>query len=359
MGQDQDPRDRAGIEPASEEDSSAEMQIISEVFGDQKPAAGDQVFALDLFGAPNATAPVSTAPAPPSPPGETAAVIKPVSPAGTDDLWSEPGPATAITIADAASVFGEPEDDIPIPPPPAPKSPEAAESIKVVTDDDLRKLFDMSSPGFRPPAPPMEEAATTPEIPEPAAEPADEPAPPEGPASKSSWDEDTLGDQTAEVDLSRPIPEPEPEPEPDPQTEPGPRDTLAYFSNEGPPEPQSQPTDPDVAPPISSAPPEVPPVSNQRTDSDLDLSSDEIIDRLETAAVVGDMTAVAAGKKGSLLEQTESLMSKLEPTGDDFLSVDEMRKLFINVNTLADLVCESAKRIDELEKKLEQLEKNK
>jgi hypothetical protein len=81
---------------------------------------------------------------------------------------------------------------------------------------------------------------------------------------------------------------------------------------------------------------------------------DDVVDNLENVAKVGDMTAVAAGKKGDLLDQTAGLIQDLEPTSGDFMSTQDLERLFSNVNVLIKWAKEMDKKMIELKKLVHQ-----
>jgi len=256
-------------------------------------------------------------------------------------------------------------------------SSNSGDSIKVVTDDDLRKLFEMSSPGFKPPA----TAATPPE---------EDGAPEQQPETSAEPGQDDVGESTEEISVMKEADETTqppvetggdvreeaepPQPEPDPPDEESSQEIEEIKADDTPPEPEpDEPTgeieeigldegsspaaDEDEAEPSPSEPaadesdaaPEVAPPDES--------STDELVEKIEQNAEVGAFHAVAAGKKGQLLEQTEKLMEQLEPVGDDFMSTDELRKLFNNVNLLMDISRENSERIARLEQLFEELMK--
>ncbi|MFO8057377.1 MAG: hypothetical protein R6V10_08790, partial [bacterium] len=87
--------------------------------------------------------------------------------------------------------------------------------------------------------------------------------------------------------------------------------------------------------------------------------TDEAIEHLEDMAEVGEFAAVAAAKKGEMLKSAEDKLSELEHAEGDFMNVDELKKLFDNVNLLIQWVKETSERLEKLEKKVEALEKEK
>lgn len=292
MSDNQNHKDLAPEGPAAD-DSTTEMDIIKQALGrDPSDSASGEIFSEDLFGEPAKPEPLPPPP-PPAPVKESAKVPPPpreekaISSPRASDADRE---ITSPTLHLPMVIPQPPAPPQPPPPPPTP-APLAApvNSIKIVTDDDLRGLFDMSSPGQSPvppapapPAAPVPPAAPAPaEIPEPA---------------------ERVGETVEEIEL-----------------------------------PKAEPV---AEPPAPAA------LAHEVLD---DVSEDEIIDQLETRAQVGEMTAVAAGKKGQLLERTRELMSGLEPAGQDMMSVEELRKLFNNVNILVQLAQETAERVDQLE----------
>lgn len=73
---------------------------------------------------------------------------------------------------------------------------------------------------------------------------------------------------------------------------------------------------------------------------------------LEFQAVAEDLVAVGAAKKGAGLEQVAHELEDLEPMGNDFMSIEEMKKLFGNVNAIMEAIQRLCKRIDRLEEAL-------
>jgi hypothetical protein len=73
---------------------------------------------------------------------------------------------------------------------------------------------------------------------------------------------------------------------------------------------------------------------------------------LEFQAVAEDLVAVSAAKKGAALEQIAHELEDLEPMGDDFMSIEEMKKLFGNVNAMMEAIQRLCQRIDRLEEAL-------
>lgn len=73
---------------------------------------------------------------------------------------------------------------------------------------------------------------------------------------------------------------------------------------------------------------------------------------LDFQPVAEDFVAVGAAKTGPALEEVAQELEGLEPMGDDFMSIAEMKKLFQNVNQLIDTVQKFSRRLDEMEKAL-------
>jgi hypothetical protein len=74
---------------------------------------------------------------------------------------------------------------------------------------------------------------------------------------------------------------------------------------------------------------------------------------------VVETTAVVAGKKGKLLEATRTLIDQLEPAGADLMNVDELKKLFHNVDVLIGLARQLSERLDRIEDRMAEWERNK
>jgi hypothetical protein len=232
----------------------------------------------------------------------------------------EAAPAPEAPAAPPAPASPKAAPAKPAPAAPAPKEPapdeKSSDGIKVVTDDDLREIFDASQPGIQPgsKAPEPTPEAVIESAPKPAAAP--EPSPPA---------EDSLI-------ASRPgIPAPPPAPDP----------TSQFIA--GAPEPP---------------PKKAQPATEQEEAGDLlreDEASDEMVDQIEDRAEVGEMTFVPTAKKGDALQKTAELMLALDPAGDDFMNTDELKKLFNNVNILIEWARETSERLERLEDKLEEL----
>jgi hypothetical protein len=252
------------------------------------------VFSTDLFAQPAAApakaAPIEHPPAP-SPPRSKTASTPGKTPAAPQPKTQTPLPKSPVK----APVPPPPPSPKPAPAPEEVKAPKA-ESIKIVTDDDLRALFDMSSPGFGPeeePAPPEEKPVAT--------APAGSDVKAEEPALAMSEEVEELYVE-GKVESAGPAPGPALDPE-----------------------------------------------------SVQEISPEEIVDQIETRAQVGEMTVGPAAKKGEALQQTAQALSGLEPVGDDFMSVDELKKLFNNVNILIQWARENAERLERIERKISKL----
>lgn len=285
-----------GAKEPSSEDSSAEMDVIQSVFkADQPVETSGDLFSTDLFGQLDAK----------------------------EEKQTPPPPATAAKAAPPPAPAEQPAPD-------AGKGNEGKESsIKVVTDDDLRQLFEASSPGSRPgQAPAGEIPKAPPPPPSPGWEIAASPEAAEeislggkGPQEKTPSGLDAAAeDEVEELGITAPG-------EPPPAAPPPPKSTVKK-----------------ERPEKKAAPPK-------------QASAEEIVEQIESKAQVGDMTTVAAGMSGDLLKHTAELIQKLDPSGGDFMSVSELKKLFSNVNVLIQLAEESSERLSRLEKELEKLKK--
>jgi len=240
------------------EDSSGEMDIIKQAFGTEEPVAGEtaDVFSVDLFG-------------------------------GQQDQAGEQEAEQAPPQTDK------------------PGQEQQAESpgVKIVTDDDLKHLFEKSSPGSgTPPAPPARAMASPPAGEQPAS---------------AAGDVGPVPEEVSEIGLDQAV-----------------ADRPSRPAGEG----------------IVDSRDEV-------TSELSDISPDEVVEQLETRARAGDMTAVGAAKKGEQLKRTEELISKLEPAGEDLMKVEELKKLFRNVDLLINWAKEMTERIERMEQKLDELAK--
>jgi|GEM_PF-3683587 len=195
-----------------------------------------------------------------------------------------------------------------------------------------------------PEAPEQERAADEVEVAAPASD--DQDSPEEGPGLSDEDSMSPLPEEVEEIDFEDEDLEdkffgndkeqedtvPEEASAPEFPAEPGPPETFGE---------EEEPEGPDEAPAPESAEPR-------------ELTED-VLENLEKEAQVGDFAAVAAAKKGDMLKTTEDRLSGLEPAECDFMSVDELKKLFENVNLLIQWVKETSERIAELEKKVDEL----
>lgn len=276
------------IAPA-DESSQEEMQILKQILDAEEPIVADeQLFAADLFAAPEE---------------------------------KEKRPKQEEPAASASEPVPEPREQTP----PEPAA-ESESQIKIVTDDDLKSLFEETARPAEPeapaqpkPPPELKPPAQAKPPPEPEARERTEPRPPE------ELDEPSpAAEEVEEIGL-----EPEP-PEP--------------ASDEPPPVSEPEPAEVEELEPLIASGPEPTPTGMLS-----EISPDDIVEHLEERAVVGEMTTVAAAKKGELLEKTRQMVSRLEPSGTDYLNVAELKKLFNNVNILIELVTETSERLEALE----------
>jgi len=68
----------------------------------------------------------------------------------------------------------------------------------------------------------------------------------------------------------------------------------------------------------------------------------------------GEFHSVAAVKEEEKVDQTGEILSQLEKMGEDYLSSQEMKKLFQNVNLMIDLINKALVRMEQLERKLKE-----
>ena len=215
------------------------------------------------------------------------------------DIFSSPEPTGGSSDIFASDLFtADPFAPAPKPEPaPVPAQP-VKEQIKVVTNEDFQALMqDTTSPGI----------------------PAPVPAPPERPPASPP-----LG---ARVPSPAPSPRPAP-PKPAPAAPPAPAPKRA-----APPKPA----------PVAAPAAKTPAVSPSRV---------EPLEDIVLQAVAEDYHAVGAAKKGAALEQVAHELEGLEPMGDDFMSIEEMKKLFGNVNAIMESIPRVCKRLDRLEEAL-------
>lgn len=354
----------------NEEGSDEEMEILKEVLETDKPSApGDQIFSVDLFSEPvpqQEQEPVS---------GDTAEAEKQEPPPEEEPEASRP---------ESTPTPPEPQEE-------AVSEPEADQDIKVVTDDDLQFLFEAGA---------QEEAQEEPETGAAAGEPPREKAPAEEgervtemetPDSPSSGTEEDTGDvppppedrQAAEDESSE---DTDTETDTDELYSPRPEEVEEIEFGGGGEEGQEQAAESPVEKESGEAPvPEERPApagedkveeeasphggaepegraafggeeGGSVTDEGAELT-EEAIEHLEDVAQVGDFAAVAAAKKGEMLKSAEDKLSELEHAEGDFMNVDELKKLFDNVNLLIQWVKETSERLEKLERKVEALAK--
>lgn len=313
MSDDRDDKFEEDAARDSSDESTSEMEIIKGALGGGGPeeSTGEQVFLQDLF-----------------------------APPASEEPASEEHPAEPVK-AEEPETATEPEKAE------APESGGAADAIKIVTDDDLRQLFEMSSPGYSPgeqEAEPGEDAAASePKAEEPVPEPPSEPAPEPPRVAPEPEDAAAAKEQTV-------IPE-EPQAGSDSFGEvPAEQQSISAEDVE---EIGLEPEQPATAPePSQQAEAEAPAEESPSLD---DISPDEIVEQIETRAQVGEMTSVPTAKKGEALERTAEMLSDLEPAGGDMMSVDELKKLFHNVNILIEWAREAMERLDRLERMIEKM----
>lgn len=155
---------------------------------------------------------------------------------------------------------------------------------------------------------------------------------------------------------------PEPKPEPKPQAKPpapAPKGikvvTDADFKqlmdvSPAPSAPQPKPAPPaKPAPAPAAAKPKPGPAPAKPAPAPAPAAEPESLD---FQAVAEDLKAVGAAKKGAGLEQVAHELEDLEPMGDDFMSIKEMKKLFGNVNAIMEAIQRLCQRIDRLEEAL-------
>ncbi len=75
---------------------------------------------------------------------------------------------------------------------------------------------------------------------------------------------------------------------------------------------------------------------------------------MELKIEAGEFHSVAAVKEEEKVDQTGEILVQLEKMGDDYLSSQEMKKLFQNVNLIIDLINKALVRMEQLERKLKE-----
>lgn len=299
---------------AEGEDSSVEMDIIQQALkGEPEPSSAQEpVFDLDIFAAP---------PSPSAPHEVKTTVPSPPPPHTAPEPTPVPAPPTQ-NLPEKTEEERKPEEN---PPSFHVGSTGGEDSIKIVTDDDLKSLFEQSVPGI----PPAEASSGL------RSEVRESPVVSE---EEITWTVGPPG-ETAAQEGERIVSVPETVSRP---AESGPvGDGGEEITSPGTISPAADGLQEEKKPPLE------------------DISPEEIIDQLELRAEVGEMTAVAAGKKGQLLERTAVLISSLEPAGEDLMSVAELRKLFKNMDLLIQIIKETNERLSALERRLGELREEK
>ena len=82
---------------------------------------------------------------------------------------------------------------------------------------------------------------------------------------------------------------------------------------------------------------------------------ERLIDELESEIEVGELKKVAAPREQGKLDETRRALAQLEKMGEDFMSTDELKKLFQNVNLMIDLLHQAVSRLERLEQKLKEM----
>ncbi|MFO8058163.1 MAG: hypothetical protein R6V10_12775, partial [bacterium] len=300
----------------NEEGSDEEMEILKEVLEtDKSSAPDDRIFSVDLFSEPGPEQeqePVY---------GDTPEAEKQALPPEEEPEASRP---------ESTPTPPEPQEE-------AVSEPEADRDIKVVSDDDLRSLFEAGA---------QEEAQEETQPGAAAHEPVSGKAPAdegervtemETPASPSEGAEEDTGDvpppaegrQAAEDESSE-------DTDTDELYSPRPEEVEEIDFGGGGEEEQEQAAESpvekeSVKAPVSEERPavedkveeEASPHGGAVTDEGAELT-DEAIEHLEDMAEVGEFAAVAAAKKGEMLKSAEDKLSELEHAEGDFMNVDEL-----------------------------------
>jgi hypothetical protein len=79
---------------------------------------------------------------------------------------------------------------------------------------------------------------------------------------------------------------------------------------------------------------------------------EETLDDMVLQAVAEDYHAVGAAKKGAALAEVAHELEGLEPMRDNFMSIEELKKLFRNTNNLIEAVQNLNRRLEQIEKAL-------
>ena len=69
----------------------------------------------------------------------------------------------------------------------------------------------------------------------------------------------------------------------------------------------------------------------------------------------GELQSLAVAREEEKLDQTRKALAQLEKMGEDFMSTEELKKLFQNVNLIIDLLHQAVARLERLEQKLKEM----
>jgi len=69
----------------------------------------------------------------------------------------------------------------------------------------------------------------------------------------------------------------------------------------------------------------------------------------------GELQSLVASREEEKLDQTRKALAQLEKMGEDFMSTEELKKLFQNVNLIIDLLYQAVARLERLEQKLKEM----
>jgi hypothetical protein len=83
-----------------------------------------------------------------------------------------------------------------------------------------------------------------------------------------------------------------------------------------------------------------------------ELREEKNVEELDLNIETGELKSLAASKGEEELDETEESLTQLEKMTDDFMSVNEMKKLYKNMNLMIDMLNLFMVRLDALERKL-------
>jgi len=143
-------------------------------------------------------------------------------------------------------------------------------------------------------------------------------------------------------------PPPEPEPEPEKKTAPVEEEPVKPKKEENKKEASEQPELIE-----KRAEPEKPEPKRSLEDSSPgELKEEKDVEEMDLNIETGELKSLAATKGEEKLDETEESLTQLEKMTDDFMSVNEMKKLYKNMNLMIDMLNLFMVRLDAIERQL-------